>query len=57
MIICCNCQKEGKITYKGIDYCWVHFDEVSNPKEESKAYTQEELDEMYNEAIKHGIIF
>lgn len=34
---CCRCDKVYRITYKGNDYCWEHFDEVrvENPATES----------------------
>ena len=50
-----GCDKEAKITYKGIDYCWDHFDEVTKPKETPKpVFTDEEMERMADEFMQNG---
>jgi hypothetical protein len=49
---CSKCDKESKITYKGDDYCWDHFDEVTKPK--TPTYTNEQIQEMYDELVRNG---
>ena len=53
---CSKCSKNSNITYKGEDYCWDHFDEVSRG---SVPETKEELnipDDFYPDDYMGGYI-
>jgi len=40
---CIQCTKDSKITFRGVDYCWEHYDEASKPT------PQVDLDDLYQD--------